>query len=93
MEVTLEAGTCMLLDSSSSISLVFFIFYHLVWGVEVGGFSGSLFQAPRTDSFNPDDDLQKQKPSWVGRLPKLTEQQINNTDNFFRKRIQSLQVR
>ena len=26
-------------------------------------------KAPRTESYNPDDKIRKEKPSWLGRLP------------------------
>ena len=48
--------------------------------------------APRTDSFNPSDDLQKQKPSWLKTLPKLTDDQIASIDNFYRNRLRALQA-
>ena len=48
--------------------------------------------APRYDSFNPDDSIQNQKPSWLGRLPKLTQKQIDSIDNFYRNRIRALQA-
>ncbi|XP_065837522.1 N-acetylglucosamine-6-sulfatase-like [Oscarella lobularis] len=49
-------------------------------------------KAPRYDSFNPDDSAQKEKPSWLGRLPKLTQNQIDGIDNFYRNRLRSLQA-
>ena len=49
-------------------------------------------KAPRYDSFNPEDDVQSQKPSWLGRLPKLTQDQIDSIDNFYRNRIRALQA-
>lgn len=48
--------------------------------------------APRFDSFNPSDSIQQQKPSWLGRLPKLTDSQVNSIDNFYRNRLRSLQA-
>lgn len=47
---------------------------------------------PRYDSFNPSNDIQQQRPSWIRELPKLTEEQINNMDNFYRNRLRSLQA-
>ena len=49
-------------------------------------------KAPRYDSFNPEDSIQNQKPSWLGRLPKLTQNQIDSIDNFYRNRIIALQA-
>ncbi|XP_062501527.1 N-acetylglucosamine-6-sulfatase-like [Corticium candelabrum] len=49
-------------------------------------------QAPRFNSFNPPDEVQHQKPSWLGRLPKLTEKQVEGVDNFYRNRLRSLQA-
>ncbi|XP_065178506.1 uncharacterized protein LOC135809150 isoform X2 [Sycon ciliatum] len=48
--------------------------------------------APRYDSFNPNNTIQSQKPSWLGRLPPLTQKQIDGIDNFFRNRLRSLQA-
>ena len=49
-------------------------------------------KAPRFDSFNPSDSVQHQKPSWLGRLPKLTDNQVEGIDNFYRNRLRSLQA-
>ena len=49
-------------------------------------------KAPRTSSFNPDDSVQSQKPSWLGRLPKLTQDQIDSIDEFYRNRLRALQA-
>ena len=49
-------------------------------------------QAPRTVSFNPENKVQKEKPSWLGRLPKLTDKQIENIDEFYRNRLRALQA-
>ena len=48
--------------------------------------------APRYDSFNPDDNLQKQKPSWLKTIPKLTDDQIASIDEFYRNRLRALQA-
>ncbi len=44
--------------------------------------------APRGPSFNESDV--SQKPSWVRQLPYLTDQQIDELDNFQRKRLRSM---
>lgn len=49
-------------------------------------------KAPRYPSFNPDDSIQQEKPSWLGRLPKLTDNQIDSIDNFYRNRLRALQA-
>ena len=49
-------------------------------------------QAPRFESFNPDEKVQKEKPSWLGRLPKLTKDQIDHVDEFYRNRLRALQA-
>ena len=49
-------------------------------------------KAPRFASFNPDDDLQQQKPSWIKTLPKLSSKQIDHIDEFYRNRLRSLQA-
>lgn len=49
-------------------------------------------KAPRYESFNPEDDIQTEKPSWLKNLPKLTEDQIDNIDNFYRNRLRALQA-
>ena len=48
--------------------------------------------APRNPSYNPSDEIQKQKPSWLKRLPPLTADQLNNVDNFYRNRLRALQA-
>ena len=48
--------------------------------------------APRFNSFNPDDDLQKQKPSWLKIIPKLDSDQIASIDEFYRNRLRALQA-
>ena len=49
-------------------------------------------KAPRYPSFNPSDDIQQQKPSWIKRLPLLTKSQIADIDNFYRNRLRALQA-
>ena len=48
--------------------------------------------APRNPSYNPGDDIQKQKPSWLKRLPPLDADQLGNIDNFYRNRLRALQA-
>ena len=47
---------------------------------------------PRYDSFNPSDDIQQQRPSWIKNMPPLTKKQIDDMDNFYRNRLRSLQA-
>ena len=49
-------------------------------------------QAPRYESFNPENNIQIEKPSWLKELPKLTTDQINSIDNFYRNRLRALQA-
>ena len=46
--------------------------------------------APRNPSYNPDDDVQQQKPSWLKILPKLTQNQTDSIDEFYRNRLQAM---
>lgn len=48
--------------------------------------------APRYPSFDPDHTVQQQKPSWIKRLPKLSEKQIAEIDAFYRNRLRALQA-
>ena len=48
--------------------------------------------APRNPSYNPSDEIQKQKPSWIKHLPPLTETQLGNIDAFYQRRLQALQA-
>jgi N-acetylglucosamine-6-sulfatase len=48
-------------------------------------------QAPRAPNFNPDDDIQSQRASWIKTLPSMTDTQIDYADEQFRSRIRSLQ--
>ena len=48
--------------------------------------------APRFSSYNPDDTVQQQKPSWIKHLPLLTKHQRESMDNFYRNRLRSLQA-
>jgi len=47
---------------------------------------------PRYASFNPSDEIQQQRPSWIKNLPKLTDKQINDMDHFYRNRLRALQA-
>ena len=49
-------------------------------------------KAPRFPSYNPDDELQEMKPSWIKRLPLLNDNQISSIDVLYRHRLQSLQA-
>ena len=49
-------------------------------------------KAPRYPSYNPDDIIQRMKPSWIKRLPLLNESQLSDIDTLFRLRLQSLQA-
>ncbi|KAL1623953.1 hypothetical protein SLS56_008078 [Neofusicoccum ribis] len=46
---------------------------------------------PRTPNFNPPDRFQQGKPAWVGKLPLLSQSQIDETEQLYRRRLQSLQ--
>ena len=46
--------------------------------------------APRNPSYNPDDDVQQQKPSWLKILPKLDRNQTNSIDEFYRNRLRAM---
>ena len=48
--------------------------------------------APRNPSYNPSDDIQKEKPSWLKRLPPLTADQLKKVDDFYRNRLRALQA-
>ena len=48
--------------------------------------------APRNPSYNPSDEIQKQKPSWLKRLPPLTDSQLESVDDFYRNRLRALQA-
>ena len=48
--------------------------------------------APRNPSFNPDQQLQDMKPSWIKHLPTLIEGQIVHIDEFYRNRLRALQA-
>ena len=50
------------------------------------------FKAPRYPSYNPSDNLQEQKPSWMKTLPLLSSTQIDNIDEFYRNRLRALQA-
>ena len=48
--------------------------------------------APRTPSYNPNDTIQQQKPSWIKRLPLLDTSQLDDIDEFYRNRLRALQA-
>lgn len=52
----------------------------------------SNINAPRYPSYNPSNEIQNQKPSWLKRLPPLDTQQLGNIDNFYRNRLRALQA-
>jgi len=47
---------------------------------------------PRTPRFNPKGKIQKQKGAWIKDLPKLLDEQIDDLDEFYRKRLRSLKA-
>jgi arylsulfatase A-like enzyme len=56
----------------------------------MGHFPGAA--APRSPNWNTlDDDVQKGKASWVGRLPVMNESVVERVDRAFRARLQGLQ--
>ncbi|XP_065885331.1 N-acetylglucosamine-6-sulfatase-like [Dysidea avara] len=46
--------------------------------------------APKNPSYNPDDDVQQQKPSWLKILPKLDQNQMDRLDEFYRNRLRAM---
>lgn len=52
----------------------------------------SNISAPRFESFNPGDNVQSQKPSWLKTIPKLTAEQIADIDALYRNRLRTLQA-
>ena len=50
------------------------------------------FTAPRYPSYNPNDTIQEQKPSWIKRLPTLSTSQVASIDEFYRNRLRALQA-
>lgn len=46
-------------------------------------------KVPRTPNFNPPDGDHK-KPSWVGKLPVMDEEQVEFSDVIYRARAQSM---
>ena len=50
------------------------------------------FKAPRNPPYNPHDEIQAQKPSWIGRLPLLNTKQLEGIDKFYRNRLRALQA-
>lgn len=51
----------------------------------------SNMTVPRVPNFNPPDEEQKGKPSWLKTLPLLNQTQINEIDHLYRRRLQALQ--
>ena len=49
-------------------------------------------RAPRNPSFNPDDDIQKQKSIMAEDISTLTNNLMNMTDNFYRNWLRALQA-
>lgn len=47
-------------------------------------------RAPRNPSFNPDDDIQANKVSWVGALSRLNQSVVDYVDWQHRSRLQAL---
>ncbi|KAF3001608.1 hypothetical protein E8E14_006312 [Neopestalotiopsis sp. 37M] len=47
-------------------------------------------QLPRTPNFNPADEYQKMKPSWLKSLDLLDETQIGEVDLLYQRRLESL---
>lgn len=52
----------------------------------------SNISAPRFESFNPGDDVQSQKPSWLKTIPKLSAEQVADIDELYRNRLRTLQA-
>ena len=48
--------------------------------------------APRYASYNPPDNVQKEKPSWLKILPPLDNKQLESIDEFYRNRLRALQA-
>ena len=49
-------------------------------------------KAPRYPSYNADDTIQVQKPSWIRRMPPLDATQLEDIDEFYRNRLRALQA-
>ncbi|KAJ3955162.1 hypothetical protein N0V92_008326 [Colletotrichum tropicale] len=54
----------------------------------LGSFANST--VPRTPNFNPADEYQHDKPSWLRTLPSLNNTQIAEIDHFYQRRLESL---
>ena len=52
----------------------------------------SNLSAPRYPSYNPLDNIQNQKPSWIKTLPELDQTQLSSIDEFYRNRLRALQA-
>ncbi|KAI6816360.1 hypothetical protein KC342_g15510 [Hortaea werneckii] len=48
--------------------------------------------APKPPNYNPPQEYTDQKPTWLGRLPRMNDCQIEYSDNQFRDRIRSLRA-
>ena len=48
--------------------------------------------APRYPSYNANDLIQDQKPSWIKRMPLLDDTQTAEMDEFYRNRLRALQA-
>ena len=49
-------------------------------------------KVPRYPSYNPTDEIQAQKPSWINKMPPLDLLQIDDMDEFYRNRLRALQA-
>jgi hypothetical protein len=47
---------------------------------------------PQYDSFNPSNDIQQQHAGWIKGMPLLTQEQIDDMNRFYRRRLRSLQA-
>lgn len=54
-----------------------------------GMFAG--VKAPRTPNYNPSDEIQKTKGSWLRSLPKMNESVMDYADYNYESRVESLQ--
>lgn len=48
-------------------------------------------KAPRTPNYNPSDEIQKTKGSWLRSLPKMNESVMDYADYNYESRVESLQ--
>jgi arylsulfatase A-like enzyme len=47
---------------------------------------------PRTPRFNPNNTIMEQKGTWIKGMPELLDEQIDDLDEFYRKRLRSLRA-